>query len=86
MTNDGEAPHLMILLQLAEGATLDEVMASEGEQGVQTSLESELAAPGEEAVLTAELTPGTWIMVCPLPGPGGKTHVELGMVHELTIS
>jgi uncharacterized cupredoxin-like copper-binding protein len=86
MANEGEAPHIMILIQLAEGATLAEVAASEGEEGVAASFESELATPGAEAVLTTDLTPGTWILVCPLPGPAGQTHADLGMVHEFTVA
>jgi len=56
MQNDGEAVHLIILAKLAAGATMDEVMASEGEEGLEASYESDIAAPGAEAIVTADLT------------------------------
>ena len=86
MSNDGAAAHLMILAKLAEGVTLAEAMASEGEEGIEASFQSDVAPPGAEAVVTADLTPGTWVLVCPLPGPGGQDHAQLGMVHEFNIS
>jgi hypothetical protein len=86
MANGGAEPHIMILVRLEDGATLEEAMASEGEAGVAEEFESGLALPGGEAVLTADLGPGTWVLVCPIPNPEGKAHAELGMVHEFTIT
>lgn len=86
MTNEGDEPHLLVLAQLEPGATLDEVMAAEGEEGVAEMFESDMAAPGSEAVVTAELTAGDWILLCPIPDDEGTTHVEHGMVQEFTIS
>lgn len=86
MANEGEEPHLLILLQLEEGATLEDAMASEGEEGVVTSFESDVAAPGSEAVVTADLTAGDWVLICPIPDAEGTTHVEHGMVQEFTIT
>ncbi len=86
MTNDGAEPHLMILLHLEEGATIDQVMASQGEAGVLASFESGVAAPGSDAVVTADLGPGRWVIVCPIPNAAGDSHAALGMVHEFDIS
>jgi hypothetical protein len=88
MTNDGAEPHTMILAQMEAGATLDQVMASEGEQGLVQSFESIPSGPGGESVVTAELTAGHWILVCPIPSAdhGMQPHAALGMVHEWDVS
>lgn len=65
---------------------MDEVMASEGEEGLEASYESAIAAPGAEAIVTADLTRGNWVIVCPLPTPDGEIHAELGMVQEFTVT
>jgi hypothetical protein len=75
----------MILAELEEGVTVEEVLASEGETGVIQVFESDIAPPGMEAVVTADLTPGRWVLVCPIPNAEGVAHAELGMVHEFTI-
>lgn len=86
MTNGGEEMHIMILARLEEGAALEDALASEGEEGIAEEFESELAQPGAEAVVTADLTPGEWVLLCPIPGPNGAPHFTEGMIHEFTIS
>ncbi len=86
MDNAGEEPHMMILAHLEEGVTIEEVLASEGETGVIASFESDVAMPGIEVVVTADLEPGRWVVVCPIPNSKGTSHAELGMVHEFTVS
>lgn len=85
MANGGAEPHLMILAQLEEGVTIDEVMASEGETGLIASFESGIAAPGTDAVVSLDLTPGRWVLVCPIPNAEGTPHAALGMVHEFMV-
>ena len=84
MTNDGEEMHMLILAQMEPGATFDEVMESEGEEGLIQSFESIPSEPGGESVVTADLTTGHWILVCPIPSEanGMAPHAALGMVHE----
>jgi uncharacterized cupredoxin-like copper-binding protein len=86
MTNEGDEVHILILVHLEDDATIDEVMASEGEVGVVEVFESDVAPPGSEAVVTADLAPGRWMIVCPIPNPAGTPHLELGMLHEFTIT
>jgi hypothetical protein len=86
MANDGAEPHLMVLAQLEPGVTLEEAMASQGQEGVAASFESDVAPPGAEAVVTADLTAGDWILICPIPDAAGTTHVEHGMIHEFTLT
>ena len=86
MTNEGEERHVMVLFKLADGATMDEVLASEGEEGIDgPELESDSAAPGETAVLTTDLEPGTYGVICYIPNDEGTPHLALGMTAELTV-
>lgn len=86
MTNDGEEIHLMVLAHLEDDADLDEVLASEGEVGVLDMYESDIATPGGEAVLTADLTAGRWVVLCPIPDADGVVHIEHGMIHEFDVT
>jgi len=86
MTNDGEESHIMVVFKLAEGATLDDALESEGsDEFVEEEFESDVAAPGAEAVLTTELTAGDWAMICYLPTAEGEPHFLLGQSEEFTI-
>jgi hypothetical protein len=88
MANDGEEPHMMILAQMEPGATFEEVMASEGEEGLVQSFESIPAGTGGESVVTADLAAGHWILVCPIPSGANdmQPHAALGMVHEWDVT
>lgn len=85
MANDGEETHFMLLVKLAEGATIEEALESEGDEGVDEEFESDIAAPGDDAVLTVDLTPGNWALLCPIPTPEGEPHFAVGMIEEFTI-
>lgn len=86
MTNEGEERHVMFLFKMAEGATIDEILASEGDDGVEEEWESDHATAGEEAVLTADLTPGTYGMICYIPTvETGEPHYEVGMQETFTV-
>lgn len=85
MANEGEETHVMLLAQLAEGATLEEVLdAEDTDELVTVELESEVVGPDAEAVVTADLTPGEWALVCYIPNTGGEPH--FGMAEQFTIS
>ena len=86
ITNEGVEPHLAILARLEDGVSVEDAMASEGEEGITEMFESDMAPPGEETVITAELTAGNWILVCPIPDAEGTPHVALGMVHDFTVA
>ena len=66
--------------------SVEEAMASEGEEGIAEMFESEVAPPGSGAVITAELAAGNWVLVCPIPNAEGTPHVALGMVHDFTVA
>ncbi len=88
MANGGEEDHMMILAQLEPGATMEQVMASEGEEGVVQEFSSVPSGAGGESVVTADLTSGHWFLVCPLPSSANdmQSHAALGMVHEWDVS
>lgn len=90
LTNDGEAAHEMALFRLGEGVELDALLAAEEEPSDEEAQDIgfTFAAPGEGgAYLNAEeLTPGTYAVVCFIPGPEGKAHHELGMKTTFTVS
>jgi hypothetical protein len=86
MANEGQESHVMLLARLKEGATLQEALQSDDpDEFVEEEYESEVATPGEEAVLTADLTEGDWAMVCYIPAPDGQPHFAKGMAEPFTI-
>ena len=86
MTNEGAERHVMYLFRLSEGSTIDEALASEGDEGVEEDFESDFAANGEEAVLTADLVSGEYGLICYVPDAEGTPHYELGMQEAFTVS
>ena len=86
MANAGTEPHLVVVAQLEPDAALDDVLAADGDVGVIRAVESDVAPPGGEAVVTVDLEPGRWVIVCPIPSEAGDSHAALGMLRELTIS
>lgn len=84
MKNEGEERHVMYLFRLAEGQTLEEVLESEGDAAGE-DWESASVTAGEEAVLTADLTPGEYGLICYIPTPEGQEHYELGMQESFTV-
>lgn len=85
MTNEGDERHVMYLFKLADGATIDEVLESEGEEGFDFDAESDTAAAGEQSILTVDLTPGDWAMICYIPTADGTPHFVEGMQTAFTV-
>ncbi len=92
MTNEGEEPHFMFVVKLKEGATLAEALEAEAAgEDPEAFLEEEVgdsttAAPGMTAVLNADLTPGTYGIMCFISAEDGTPHAALGMAQEFTVS
>lgn len=87
MTNDGEESHFMFLVAIAEGVTFEEAFAAEGEGGtIVGEAESDVATPGGEAVLTVDLEPGDYGMLCFITAPDGEPHADKGMAVPFTVS
>ncbi len=84
MTNEGEVPHHMSILKLKEGTTAEQVDRSFQDATIPQLIEKEIgqssnAAPGEDAVINAELEPGLYLMACFVDEPGGVPHAFRGM-------
>lgn len=81
-TNEGEAAHELAIFKLGDDVDLDELLASDEEPSEEDAQEAggTFAPPGEGGVYAnTELEPGTYAVVCFIPGPEGKPHYELGM-------
>jgi hypothetical protein len=92
MTNAGQEAHFLLLSRINEGHTLEEALAFEGDPeqaGIVTNAkyESGVAAPGgeDEEVVTLDLEPGSWAMLCFISGPDGTPHALMGMAVPFTV-
>jgi hypothetical protein len=91
MENAGDELHFMYVVKMNEGATLAEALEAEAagddpEQFVAEDIgESSTVGPGQTSVLNAELTPGTYGMLCFISSPDGAPHAALGMAEEFTV-
>ena len=92
MTNQGEQPHHMSIVRFKEGVTQEQVRKTiaDGED-VQQHFEEEIgqstdAAPGETAVVNAELRPGLHGMACFVTGEEGVPHFFEGMFHLFEVA
>jgi len=87
-TNGGESAHEMGVFRLGDGVDLDAVLASDGEptDDEATDVGFVFGAPGDPThYVNADLEPGTYALVCFIPGPEGKAHHELGMKTTLVV-
>jgi hypothetical protein len=92
MDNQGKQMHELALGELLEGKTMDDVQALLM-KGVPKKAPTWFrqvggtgAAPGETGTIDAELTPGTYLMLCFVPDQASKKpHVMLGMMKEVTV-
>lgn len=94
ITNTGMEPHEIILLKLAEGATVQDamafMMAGENAQGAPPFEFSGGAAPmaaGMTAWYEADLEAGEYGLICFVPSPAneGAPHFMLGMVQQVSV-
>ena len=87
LTNDGAETHELLIVKLAQGVTLDDAMQAEGGDGtVEESWTTNLAAPGgDEEVITFDVEPGNYGLLCFILSADGTLHALLGMQHELTV-
>ncbi|MBW3576017.1 MAG: hypothetical protein KY450_14490 [Actinobacteria bacterium] len=84
MTNEGEVPHHMSILKFKEGTTAEQAEQAFEDGSVPQLVEEEIgqssdAAPGEDAVVNAELEPGVYGMGCFVDEPDGVPHFFKGM-------
>jgi hypothetical protein len=96
--NGSKERHQLIFARLGEGYTVDEAVELEGRKGSATQVIRTMSSPpahhdgggqtesptGEIADVTKPLTPGDYVMLCPLAGKDGPHH-KLGQLEEFTI-
>jgi hypothetical protein len=94
--NESKEPHELLFARLGEGYTVDEAYELQGEKGSATQVMRTTSAPGtasgqqsgpptgEVADVTKPLTPGDYVMLCPIAGKDGP-HYKLGQLAEFTI-
>lgn len=94
MTNKGDEPHFMAIAEFSGPGAVAKAMAAEA-QGDSKAADkfikneevggSKDAGPGETAVANVDLKPGTYGMMCFIPGPDGKPHAFNGMAIEFQV-
>jgi hypothetical protein len=86
-TNKGEQAHFLGVVKLKDGVTLEQAIQSEDESGIDGFWESKIAAAGgDEEVLTVDLQPGNYGLVCFLPDVDGTPHAMKGMTYPFTVA
>ncbi len=97
VTNEGAEPHQLHIAAVPSGSTAEDVVTAfrtEGESALVQSLTWAGGVsgiePGATQVATAELSSGSYVMLCFIPTPGsadahGVSHLELGMAHAFEV-
>ena len=95
LDNTGEQPHMLVMVELLEGKTIDDVTTFIEEEGVEGKPPSwaknvkmeAFAKPGKsDTAKPVELTAGNYAMLCFIGDKETKkSHAELGMVKGLTV-
>ena len=90
VVNEGQQPHEIALIKLAEGKTMADATAFM--QSPHGALPFELVggfqaiAPGKSGWLDLDLQPGNYVAMCHVPDPAsGKTHLEMGMIMPFSV-
>ena len=95
LTNDGVEAHFLNVVGLAEGHTVEELIAAyqtedeNDDAGLVTDVDefSDLAAPGgeDEEVINMTLESGTYAMLCFISDAEGTPHAFRGMARQFTV-
>ena len=90
--NAGEEVHEFVIAQLADGATVQDVIAYESAPRPRTPPQpytlvtgTSFIDPGGEGRLDLDLEAGEYVAICFIPAPTGEAHFALGMVHPFTV-
>ncbi|HYN83487.1 MAG TPA: hypothetical protein VES88_18555 [Gemmatimonadaceae bacterium] len=99
--NAGVEPHDLVLMKLAPGRTLEDVRTSMNPErprradqtGAAPSLESlgtlaggiAVIAPGMQSFFDATFSPGKYVLICMTTAPDGRSHIEHGMIQQVSV-
>jgi hypothetical protein len=84
--NTGDEPHEFAMGRLQPGKTVADFrneLTNGGDEEPTSSVDVggvPLLSPGEHVTITRSLEPGTYVLICFVPAPDGKTHFEHGMI------
>ena len=91
LDNQGQSPHQILVVRLDDGQTMDDYLAAfESGEGTANQLVTQAGGvnvvdPGASGIGYADLAPGTYLVLCYIPGEGGLAHLQHGMIEELTV-
>jgi len=88
VTNTGQYPHELVMLQLPEGITVEDVFADESLFAQVRFFGFTYADPGQAAnpMVLVDMQPGVYTLVCFIDVPEGVPHVMRGMITEFEVT
>ena len=91
VVNNGPQPHEVALIKLADGKTVDDVMAwmhdPVGPPPYEDAGGMQGLTAGSTGYFHVDLKPGVYVALCHIPDPNtGMAHEQLGMVKVFTVS
>jgi uncharacterized cupredoxin-like copper-binding protein len=87
-TNRGTEPHVIFVVQYAEGTTAEQVISGEVEalEDIVVPYGGHFLLPGQTAEFgLVDLEPGVYFLVCDVHTATGTHHYDLGMVAQITV-
>lgn len=88
LTNQGAEAHFLLVSKLKDGVSMQDALAMEDPSSViEGEWETGLAAAGgaDEEVITLDLVPGTYALLCFVPNAEGTPHAFMGMTAEVVV-
>ncbi|MGE5232028.1 MAG: hypothetical protein ACM3NS_09820 [Deltaproteobacteria bacterium] len=91
LVNDGPSIHHVQIIRLEDGKTADDFVAALKAGGPPPQWASLQGGPnppnvGSSTSATVDLAPGSYAMICFVPGADGVPHVLKGMVHPFKVT
>lgn len=99
--NAGIEPHDLVLMKLASGKTAEDIQAwlnperarRADQAGPPPPFESlgtgaggiATIAPGMQSFFETNFSPGEYVMICMATAPDGRSHIEHGMIRQLSV-
>src|ERR1700722_12506613 len=89
--NAGTQPHELVLVKIASGHTLADVLQAAQKDGPNPPWMTQTGGPGAvlpggDARVTLRLRPGQYALLCGVPGKDGVPHLMKGMIKTLTVT
>lgn len=91
LSNRGKELHHAQLIKLEEGKTVEDVLKAIKAPGplprwIKFVGGPNAVAPGQDAVATSDLAPGSYAFVCVIPSPDGVPHLAKGMIRAFEVT